>query len=103
MRAPPLASPRLRGEVGICALVAQILGEGAAPQGLSGQICACGNAPSPHPSPRKRGEGAQCGRAPCDYTLAGGIAEPKISANEGRLYTPVAGTDSQLATGSASR
>jgi hypothetical protein len=89
MRAPPLASPRLRGEVGICALVAQILGEGAAP--------------SPHPSPRKRGEGAQCGRAPCDYTLAGGIAEPKISANEGRLYTPVAGTDSQLATGSASR
>jgi len=54
------SSLRLRGEVGVCALFAQIPGEGASPARL-GQW----KGPSPRPSPGKRGK-AEEGSATCD-------------------------------------
>jgi len=55
-----LTSPRLRGEVGICALSAQIPGEGASPQALSRKSELAGRPPHPDPlhSPSKMGVNA---------------------------------------------
>ncbi len=44
-----LTSLRLRGEVGICALVAQIPGEGASPQALRGRVALAETPPHPDP------------------------------------------------------
>src|SRR6202030_2916458 len=62
-------SPRLRGEVRICALFAQIPGEGASPR-----VCACGkSAPlTPTLSPQERGEGAESSRTPYVSAYGGG-------------------------------
>jgi acetate---CoA ligase (ADP-forming) len=46
-----LTSPRLRGEVGICALVAQIPGEGGSPQALSGEFALAESPAHPIPLP----------------------------------------------------
>jgi nitrogen fixation protein FixH len=55
-----LTSPRSRGEVGICALVAQIPGEGASPQALNGEFALAERPPHPNPldSPSKTGVNA---------------------------------------------
>src|SRR5882672_11251275 len=64
-----LTSPRLRGEVGICALFAQIPGEGAAPQALSCKFELAERPPHPDPLPAS-GEREQR-RRPCSaHTLA---------------------------------
>jgi hypothetical protein len=56
-----VTSPRLRGEVGICAPPRGYQVRGKRPSRDGGFSYNREEAPSPQPSPRKRGEGESCG------------------------------------------
>jgi cobaltochelatase CobN len=78
--AAAFTSPRLRGEVGICAL-AQIPGEGASPQALSGKFELGESPPHPDPLPAS-GEREQRRRTICDCPTPAGGGGPGYLTSE---------------------
>jgi len=80
-----LTSPRLRGEVGICALVVQIPGEGASPQALSGEAALAEKPPHPDPLPASGEREQNVGSNMADHAVASRTARVTRLAINGIL------------------